>query len=101
MRNMFRCCYSLAYLDMSSFDTSKVTSGSEFLYNCTKLAKLRLGEKFSWNSGTISTPPKPSKYQISGANGKWYNSAGKALTSLPSNVADTYYASKALAAAGG
>ena len=92
----------LAYLDLSSFDTSKVTVGAGFFYAHSKLSTLKLGNKFSWNgagsSRVIDAPPAPSASKISGADGKWYNSSGVgfAPADIPSNVAGTYYAAASL-----
>ena len=42
MQNIFYGCYNLKYLDISSFDTSKVRSFLYFFYNCRELTSLDL-----------------------------------------------------------
>ena len=51
MANMFAYCPSLTSLDLSSFDTSGVTSMEWMFYNCTKLSILNLSN-FSTSSLT-------------------------------------------------
>jgi surface protein len=46
MVNMFNDCSSLTELDLSNFDTSKVTYMGCMLSDCKKLESLTLGEKF-------------------------------------------------------
>ena len=40
MSNMFNNCSSLTSLDLSSFDTSKVTNTQHMFWNCTLLEKI-------------------------------------------------------------
>lgn len=40
---MFEGCSSLASLDMSSFDTSKVTNMSRMFYDCRQLTDIYVG----------------------------------------------------------
>ena len=102
MYGMFYSCSSLTSLNLSSFDTSKATHGGRFFSGCSKPTVLKLGAKFSWKgaktSRVIAAPPAPSASKISGADGKWYISSGVgfAPADIPSNVADTYYASASL-----
>lgn len=98
MRYMFHGCSSLTTLDLSSFDTSVVTKMSQMFYNCSKLQQVKLGNKFAWKS-TDGFLPTPYSSYIPGADGKWYavsDGTGYAPRNIPSNKADTYYASKDL-----
>ena len=104
MDDMFQYCSSLTSLDVSSFDTSKVTNTNGMFDGCFKLQEITLGAKWKW-VGTNGYLPTPSNTDIPGADGKWYaesDGAGYAPADIPSNKADTYYASKSLrdAAAG-
>ena len=95
---MFYNCSSLTSLDLSSWDTSSVTNMDYMFDYCSKLREVTLGEKFAW-VGKAGCLPTPSTSNIAGADGKWY--AKYALTAyapedIPSNKADTYYASKSL-----
>ena len=96
--SMFGSCRNLTTLDLSNFDTSNVTSMSSMFYGCYRLQQIKLGNKFAWkgNGGYL---PTPSSRYISGADGKWYamsDGTGYAPENIPSNKADTYYASKDL-----
>ena len=90
MNGMFGGC-SVEFLDLSSFDTSKVSNGS-YMLDCNKLRKVTLGERFVFKAG-ISLP-KQYSWDISGADGLWHTASGGAYLpdGVPSNKADTYYA---------
>ncbi|HIT52158.1 MAG TPA: BspA family leucine-rich repeat surface protein [Candidatus Aveggerthella excrementigallinarum] len=97
MRHMFDGCSSLASLDLSSFDTSSVTDmgGMFWIFNgCSSLTEISFGV---WSAKLAAELEQPDS-SISGADGYWYNSAGKAFkpVDIPTDVADTYYASKLL-----
>ena len=79
MDEMFYNCQNLISLDVSGFDTQKVTSMRDTFY-CGNLRSLKTGANFKF-SGTYYNLP-----------GTWKNSAGDTFTSgnFPSNVADTY-----------
>ena len=98
MYYMFQNCTSLSSLDLSSWDTSKVTKMSSMFSGCDELATVKLGEKFAW-VGTAGYLPAPNGTYITGSDGKWYaetDGAAYAPKDIPSNKADTYYASKSL-----
>ena len=100
MHSMFYGCSNLRELDLSGFDTSKVTV-MDFMFNGdVRLQTVRLGSKFAWKGSEQPYLPAPSATYIPGATGKWYSAltgAGHSPQSIPSNWADTYYASKSLA----
>ena len=101
MRYMFAECSALTTLDLSSFDTSAVTSMGSMFSGMNLLEEIMLGDTFSFTGNGITTSskiavlPTPSTEYIPGADGNWYSSAGTAYApaDVPSNVADTYYAS--------
>ena len=91
MNYMFGGCSSLTTIDMSSFDTSNVSNMDWMYSGCSKLRQVTLGAKFAWKS-TYGYLPTPS-------GGQWYAASdgrGYAPEDIPSNKADTYYASKSL-----
>lgn len=49
MYEMFNCCESLVSLDLSSFDTSKVTDMNGMFDDCRALNKLTVGDRFVIN----------------------------------------------------
>ena len=52
MNSMFYGCSSLTSLDVSNFDTSKVTSMYEMFYNCSSLTSLDVSK---WNTSKVTT----------------------------------------------
>ena len=54
MGYMFQNCSSLTSLDLSGFDTSKVTSITDMFRDCYKLTNLTLGNDWASNSGIDS-----------------------------------------------
>ena len=52
MYDMFSDCSSLTSLDLTNFDTSKVTGMSSMFYNCSKLTQITVSNKWIINSGT-------------------------------------------------
>ena len=54
MGQMFYNCNSLTSLDLSNFDTSKVTDMDSMFYNCDKLTNLTLGTDWASNSSISS-----------------------------------------------
>ena len=98
MNAMFYGCSSLASLDVSHFDTSKATDMSYMFYGCTKLQEVTFGSAWKW-VGTHGFLPAPSSSYIDGADGLWHaksDGAAYAPKDVPSDKADTYYASKPL-----
>ena len=83
MGSMFNGCTNLTSLDLSSFNTSNVTDMSYMFSDCSKLATIKVGDKFKW----ICTL---SELDLSGT---WQDETGTQYTSsstFPSNVAHTY-----------
>ena len=98
MSNMFNKCRALTSLDLSSFDTSKVKTMSGMFDGCWTLQQVKLGEKLAWKSANGYLPAQMSD-TVAWADGKWYAASdgkGYAPEDIPSNKADTYYASKSL-----
>ena len=98
MNNMFAACSSIISIDLSSFDSSSVTSMQNILGANFRLTEITLGDKFEWK-GIDGYLHAPSENNIPGADGKWYamsDKKGYAPADIPSNKADTYYASKDL-----
>ena len=98
MSSMFEGCNSLRELDISGFDTSSVATSSNMFDWCNKLQKVILGRKFSWKDENGYLPTQDS-INVPNADGKWYAASdgrGYAPADIPSNKADTYYASKSL-----
>ena len=97
MNSMFGDCSSLVELDISNFDMSNVVEDTNMLYKLRSLKKLTIGAKCSLSPK--SGLSVPSAESIPGADGKWYAASdgrGYATADIPSNKADTYYASKSL-----
>ena len=107
---MFNGCSALRELDLSSFDTRQVAeehydewrdetyTGSmlNMFSGTTKLQKIILGEKFSFNGDGTCQPAMfttPSAELIEGADGHWYTADGTAYTAseIPNRTAATYY----------
>lgn len=113
---MFRGCSSIKNLNLSSFDTTKATSGATMPNNDTsrtmirmfdgmdKLETITIGDKFSFDGdGTTSNHaailPTPDATNIDGADGNWYtlDLTAYAPENIPNKIANTYYASFLLA----
>lgn len=100
MHSMFFGCSNLRELDLSGFDTTNVAYMNFMFKGDIRLQSVRLGSKFAWKGSEQPYLPAPSATYIPGATGKWYSAltgAGHSPQSIPSNWADTYYASKSLA----
>ena len=100
MHSMFFGCSNLRELDLSGFDTTNVAYMNLMFKGDIRLQSVRLGSKFAWKGSEQPYLPAPSATYIPGATGKWYSAltgAGHSPQSIPSNWADTYYASKSLA----
>lgn len=96
--SMFRYCHSLTVLDLTQLNTAEVLNMSHVFDGCNRLQQVKLGEKFAWK-GADGYLPAPDPAYIPGADGKWYAASdgkGYAPEDIPSNKADTYYASKSL-----
>lgn len=95
MKSMFDRS-SIQKLDISNWDVSNVTNMDNMFYACDFLQKISLGDKFHW-VGDKSYLPITKSSNSPTADGKWYaesNGVGYNPPSIPSNKADTYYASK-------
>ena len=82
MSYMFFGCNALTSLDLSSFDTGKVTNMTDLLAACNSLERIDLGAGFKW-VGQSCYPPA----------GNWGSvSTGKAYSEkeIPTGVADAY-----------
>ena len=85
MSSMFYGCENLESIDLSNFDTSKVTGMDYSFYACHGMNTLILGEKFAFVGSTYSIPLS-----------SWKNSSGETcdsdgtMSNIPSNVADVY-----------
>ena len=55
MTNMFCECTNISTLDLSNFDTSKVTSMDYMFQNDTKLNTIYVGSKWIINNNTSTT----------------------------------------------
>ena len=87
---------SLKEIDLSSWDTSKVTSMSGMFYICDNLTKIYVGEKFTTNNVTSSSNMFYSCYNLSGENGTAYNSSYQDKTYARIDKASTpgYFSTK-------
>ena len=94
MAGMFNGCTSLETLDLSGFDTSKVTTMQDMFANCSKLEEITLGEKFAW-VGTNGYLPAQTDSNIPDADGFWYTQHREKYlpADIQSQTAMTYYAS--------
>ncbi len=97
MTELFKGCSSLQKVDLSYFDTNNVTGMKDMFAGCNQLAEIKVGTGFKKvTTGDYAfTDLAPSSTYINGADGKWHtlnNSTVYALTEIPDNVADTYYA---------
>ena len=83
MSYMFNNCISLTSLDLSNFDTSNVTNMSSMFNECNNLTTIKVGNKFKWNCTLFNLR----------LSDTWKDETGKQYTStdtFPSNVAHTY-----------
>ena len=99
---MFYGCFLLQELNLSGFDFSEITNAWALFKGDRSLDKVTVGSGWKWIEGDSSGNgylPIPSAVYISSADGKWYSASnGTAYipSDIPSNKADTYYASKTL-----
>lgn len=70
----FRGCSSLTALDMSKWDTTQVTNMRNVFFGTNRLSSVILGSKFTFVDAD-GYLPTPSASYISGADGKWYDTA--------------------------
>jgi surface protein len=73
MSAMFRNCNSLASLDLSSFNTSKVTNMSYMLYGCTNLRTIYVDDGWSTAAVTSSTDMFLNCSSLVGGQGTTYD----------------------------
>ena len=97
MYSMFSGCSSLASLDLSGLDTSHATDMSGVFDGCSSLRAVELGEGFSFNGAKDyrqCSLPAPSG---DGLSGLWKNlTTGEAYRydAIPNNVAAMYFAGR-------
>ena len=72
MKRMFQYCNYITSLDLSSFDTSSVTTQANMFEDDNRLQEITLGAAFDF-VGTDGCLPTPSTSYISGVDGKWYD----------------------------
>ena len=90
----FDGCLSLKKLDLSSWNMNNVGTSEEMFSACYSLEEVTLGTGFRFVS-TNGLLPTPDPAYISGADGKWYDTAtgiGYKSENIPSNKAATYIA---------
>ena len=95
MSCMFYGCSSLASLDLSSFDTSSVTDMTGMFVNCSSLRSVALGGKFSFHGAKNTRQCSLPKLKGDGLTGFWENVETHELYAedeIPDNVAATYIA---------
>jgi surface protein len=97
MRGMLVYCTYLQTLNLSNWDTASCTNMLDMFHVLRRLRKITLGDKFSFtgNGSTSCTLYTPNSAYIRGADGNWYDRTGKAYapSAIPSNTANTYFAS--------
>ena len=97
LEGTFYYCSKLTNLDLSGFDTSSISDMWNTFYGCSRLTIVSIGDNWKWLSS--NRLPTPKSTYITGADGKWYSAsdgARYAPSEIPSNKADTYYASSLL-----
>ena len=104
MHLMFADNVYLETLNLSSFDTSKISSSQFYglFRNDNKLSKITLSSKFEFIKNTSTTQdqtvlPTPSKNYIPNSDGYWYNvntNARYSPENVPSKTAATYVAQR-------
>ena len=97
LEETFYYCGKLTNLDLSGFDTSSTSNMTNTFYRCSGLTIVSIGDNWKWLSS--NRLPTPTSTYITGADGKWYaasDGVGYAPSEIPSNKADTYYASSLL-----
>ena len=99
---MFYGCFLLQELNLSGFDFSQITNAWNLFKGDRSLVKVTVGSGWKWIDGDSwgnGYLPVPDAAYISGADGKWYSASNGTTyipSDIPSNKADTYYASKTL-----
>lgn len=89
--NMFANDFYVTEIDMSGFDTSKVSNMSSLFTYTTRLEKIHLSPSFQFKNGTtLNTPPNNSKY-----SGKWIRDDAAYGPYTPAELASNYNASMA------
>lgn len=84
--------YGGSEIDLTKLDTTNTLSMDDMFLNCSNLKTLKVGDKFQWQNGACGL-------HAPSGDGKWYaasDGGGYAPSDIPSNKADTYYASKTL-----
>ena len=74
MQTMFQRCEKITSLDLSNFDTSKVTTMGWMFYGCYNLRTIYASDNFVTNNVTLSTNMFYGDSNLKGGNGTLYNS---------------------------
>ena len=101
---VFYDCISLRSLDLSGFDLGQAYNANGMFGRCYQLSHVIVGDSWRFvgyglTEGMDPFLPAPSADIFADADGKWYAASdgkGYAPANIPSNKADTYYASKNL-----
>ena len=101
---VFYDCTALRSLDLSGFDLGQADNANRMFGHCYQLSHVTFGDSWRFvgyglTEGMDPFPPAPSADIFADADGKWYAASdgkGYAPADIPSNKADTYYASKGL-----
>ncbi len=97
MSGMFFGCSRLASLDLSGFDTSSAANMSDMFFSCSSLRKISLGDKFSFAGANGKRMCSLPTLSADGLTGKWVGSVdGKAYSpsEVPNNVVAIYTAER-------
>ncbi|MEY8307861.1 BspA family leucine-rich repeat surface protein, partial [Enterococcus faecium] len=89
MRYMFYGTKNLSMLDVSSWDTSKVTN-MRSMFSGTKLSRLTLGNKFRFQEGaSLGSPTLPPSHEGE-LTGKWIREDGNSEAYSPTEFMENY-----------
>ncbi len=89
MESMFAGCSSLTSLDLSGFDTAKVTGMWYMFSNCTSLSSVALGPGFSFKGAQAYVQcTLPEKDWVAASDGRHYTA--RQIAEEREFIADTY-----------
>ena len=102
MEIMFKNCSSLASIDLSNFDTSKVTDMRSMFYGCGNLTSVDLSnfdvsqETYMYDMffncsklNIIRSPKKTGEEVPNLPEGTWKDSSGNTYSTLPANATES------------
>ena len=89
MESMFRDCSSVKSLDLSSFDTGKVSIMTTMFQFCTALTTIYVSEKWNMKSVVLSNNMFYRCTKLKGGNGTAYSSTNKTGTYAVIDTAET------------